>query len=196
VKTALVLCIVLAFCGGLAVAQEPAAPATAGPPQYSLGDQTFSPTLGLLVPLFFMSWQPAAYATNLSPGAVLSLQIQPYLTPNIRLGGELALLSAFSPNANWLLEASLTAKISYVISLYPFEIPLSLGAGVNWVKYLSDSALDPLLKPSVSLFWIYNSSWSYGLNFTYWWDMQFSATPSESRVGNFLEISLSALYHY
>ena len=35
-----------------------------------------------------------------------------------------------------------------------------------------------------------------GLNLAWWWDMQFASDPAQSRIGNFLEASLSALYHY
>jgi hypothetical protein len=54
------------------------------------------------------------------------------------------------------------------------------------------------VKPGTGLFWSYNSSWSFGVNLNYWWDMQFTkGTLSGGFVaGNFMEISLCALYHY
>lgn len=166
------------------------------PPQYSLGDQTFCINAGLFLPMFFMSWEPSAAPSNLSPGAMGSILWQAYLAPQIRIGGEIGLLFAFSPNMNFLFMGDLTAKISYIFTVYPFEIPIFLGVGASLVRYQDSQTIDPLLKPGASFFWIFNSSWSFGLNLVYWWDMQFSADPDQSRVGNFLEITLSALYHF
>jgi hypothetical protein len=53
-----------------------------------------------------------------------------------------------------------------------------------------------MVKPGVSLFWIYNSSWSFGINLEYWVNTQFSGTEGQSRVGNFLNVFLSALYRF
>jgi hypothetical protein len=190
----MVLSLVLCILSPLFAQQKETRPEAA--PQYSLGDQTLAVNAGIFMPLFFMSWQPAAYSTHLSVGGIGSLQWQAYLTPNIRLGIEVGGLFALSPNSNLLLMLPITAKISYSFTIYPFEIPIYLGAGMNIVKYQDSSIIDPLLKPGASLFWIFNSSWSFGVNTVYWWDMQFAADPSQSRVGNFLEVSFSALYHY
>lgn len=167
------------------------------PPQYSLGDQTFAINLGPIVPLFFLSFAPAVFPTNLFPvGLVGSLQWQAYLGPRVRLGGELGGLAAFSPNLNPLLMAYLTPKITYTFPLYPFEIPLSIGLGADLVTYQGKTTIGPLIKPEASFYWVFNSSWSFGLNVSYWFDMQFAADPTQSRCGNFLEISLSVLDHF
>jgi hypothetical protein len=165
-------------------------------PQYSMGDQTFAINLGLFLPLFFMSWAPSTTPTNLSPGGAGSIQWQAYVTPQIRIGAEWGGIFAFSPNANIIFMTDLTAKASYVFTVYPFEIPVFLGAGINLVKYQDSLTFDILLKPGASFYWIFNSSWSFGLNLVYWWDLQFAADPAQSRAGNFLETTLSALYHF
>jgi hypothetical protein len=195
VSRIVLVCLVFSLAALPLAAQEKTKPPEA-PPQYSLGDQTFAITLGAFVPLFFMSWEPAAYATHLSVGGLGFLQWQAYITPRIRIGADLGGMFAFSPNLNALFELQLTAKASYVFTFYPFEMPIFLGVGASLVTYQGNSIIDPIIKPGVSLFWIFNSSWSFGLNVVYWWDMQFSGTPGQSRVGNFLEISLSALYHF
>ncbi len=176
-------------------AEKPAAPE--GGPQYSLGDQTFAVTLGGFIPLFFMSWQPATFNTQLSPGGLGFLQWQAYVSPSIRVGADLGGMFSFDVNLMPLFELQLVARGSYVFSLYPLEIPVSLGIGATLVSYQGNTTFDPIIKPGVSVFWVFNSSWSFGLNVVYWWDMMFNTTaPDHSRVGNFLEISLSALYHF
>ncbi len=190
------LLAVFLVCGIVApLFGEDAPPPVVAPPQYSLGDQTFALNAGIFIPLFFMSWAPAATPTNLFPGAMGSIQWQPYITPQLRIGGELGGLVASSPNGNLFFLVDLTAKLSYVFMIFPFEIPLSLGVGASLVRYQDTQFVDPLIKPGVSFYWIFNSSLSFGLNMTYWWDMQFPSNPVQARVGNFLECTLSVLYH-
>ena len=131
-----------------------------------------------------MSFPAALHAPNLSVGVVASVQWQAYVTPDIRVGIEGGGNVAFSPNLNALYILNLVGKFTYTIGIYPFEIPLSLAAGVNWVKYIDQSTIDPLVKPSISIDWIYNSSLTFGLNLAYWWDMQFAPDPTKSRAGN------------
>ena len=167
------------------------------PSQYSLGDQTMSINAGLFVPLFFLAPNGAISAPNLSLGVVGSLCWAAYVAPQVRIGAEVAGNFTLSPNSNTLLMLPFLAKASYVFTAYPFEIPLSFALGMNIVKYVDKSTIDLLIRPGASVYWIYSSSWSFGLNFNYWFDMQFNGTtPANARIGNFLEISLSALYHY
>jgi len=177
-------------------ADAPAGPSTS---QYSLGDQTMSINAGLFLPLFdlpsgviFLSGSPP----QLTPGAVGSLSWAAYVSPQIRVGIDIAGNFTLDPNSNVLLMLPFVAKASYIFSFYPFELPVTFGLGANIVKYTSLSTLDLLLRPGVGLYWIYNSSWSFGANLNYWFDMQFNTTAANSRYGSFLEFSLSALYHF
>jgi hypothetical protein len=163
---------------------------------YQLGDQTFSGSIGPYFPLFFMSFPLAIHPTNLTPGVVGSLQWQAYVTPDARIGIEAGGNVTFSPNMNALYVADLVAKFTYTIGMYPFELSFSMAAGLNWVKYQDQSTLDPLIKPSVSLNWIFDETLTFGLNVAYWWDMQFSQDPAKSRAGNGVEVSVGLLYHF
>lgn len=171
--------------------------------QYSLGDQTLSINLGLFVPLFllptgtwFLTPSSAGGPAHLSLGGVGSFSWAAYLTPRIRVGADIGGTFTFSPNVNALLMLPILAKATYVFPLYPFEIPVSFAVGMNIIKYVDQTTIDLLFRPGASFFWIFNSSWSFGLNLNYWFDMQFSPDPTQSRIGNFLEVSLGALYHY
>lgn len=164
---------------------------------YSLGDQTLSINAGVFIPLFLFGGNPQIGNLNLSVGGVGTIDWAAYLSPHWRIGASLGGTFTFDPNYTLLLMVPIVAKISYLIDFYPWEIPLSFGAGMNIVKYSADSTIDLLLKPGTGIFWTYNSSWSFGLNLNWWWDMQFTNASSSGFVaGNFLEVSLSALYHY
>jgi hypothetical protein len=176
----------------LFAADEP----VAEPSQYTLGDQTLSITAGLFIPLFLLPTGTGLLSGNpsqLTLGGEAFLNWSAYVAPRIRIGAELGGAFSFDPNANLLLMLPIIAKASYIFTIYPFEIPVSLGVGINILKYTDQYYVDLLLKPGASLFWIFNSSWAFGLNLNYWFDMQMS---SSFRIGNFLEVSLSALYHY
>jgi len=170
--------------------------------QYALGDQTLSINAGLFVPLFLIptgTWLLAPTDSglpHLSLGGVGSFSWAAYVSPNIRVGADLGGTFSFSPNANALLMLPIVIKGAYVFSFYPFELPVSFGVGMNIIKYVDQTTIDLLLRPGASLYYVFNSSWSFGLNLNYWFDMQFAADPTQSRIANFLEVSLSALYHY
>jgi len=167
--------------------------------QYSLGDQTLSINAGMFIPLFLLPTGTVLLEGNppqLTIGAVGSLSWAAYITPQFRLGADIGGNFTLSPNSNILLMLPFVARAAYVFTFYPFEVPVSLGVGMNIVKYIDKSSLDLLLRPGASFYWIYNSSWSFGFNLLYWFDMQFNTDPTKTRYGNFLEFSLSALYHF
>ena len=154
---------------------------------------------GLFIPLFLLPTGTVLLAgspPHLSLGGVGSISWAAYVAPQIRIGAEIGGSFTFSPNMNALLMLPIMAKASYVFTAYPFEIPVTLGVGMNIISYVDQHYFDFLLRPGVAFYYIFNSSWSFGLNLNYWIDMQFSSTAGQSRTGNFLETSLSALYHY
>jgi hypothetical protein len=189
----------LFLCALPAVAQEP--PEAESEPvayAYGLGDQVLSISLGPFFPLFNLVPGDSTSSTNLTVGGTGSIAWSVYVTGAIRIGAEIGGVFSFSrPNLNILLMLPILARVQYVMTFYPFEVPLSLGVGMNIIKYGDLKNIDLLIKPGASVMWIYDSKWSFGLNLAWWWDMQFYPTdPTQSRIGNFLEVSVSALYHY
>ena len=91
----------------------------------------------------------------------------------------------------------ITVKASYIVHIFPFEIPIFLGAGINISKYEIQAQLDFMLKPGFSVIWKYNPSWGFGLNVVYWWILQpWVQDTSMSVMGNFLETTLTAKYSF
>jgi hypothetical protein len=195
---ALLLCCAFAAGAQEAPASPPAAKPQPAASAYGLGDQTLAISLGPLVPLFLMAPGGATTPTNLTLGGGGSIAWSAYVTNAIKVGIEVGGEFGFSrPNLNLFLMLPILLRGQYVFTVYPFEVPLSLGVGMNIVKYGDLRNIDLLIKPGASILWIYNSKWSFGLNLAWWVDLQFTPTdPSQSRIGNFLEVSLSALYHF
>jgi hypothetical protein len=169
-------------------------------PYYTLGNQMLSINGGLFIPLFFQALDGKVAKTNLSLGGVGSLQWSTYLNNNMTLGLEGGGMFAFSPNSRSLFMLPVTTRYAYILRAYPFEFPLSIAAGVNFTKLDNSFQILPILKPGASVYWNYSYEWAFGLNLIYWWtpNIYFGPEPpsSDSRFGNFLEISLSALYHF
>lgn len=196
-------------------AQSPEEPGEALPPErddtlpteervldlYGLGDKMLSINLGFLIPLFFQATNGSVDATNLSLGGAGSIRFESFLSSHVTLGGELGGSLSFSPNGRTLIMVPLTARVSYILRRYPFEFPLSFGAGINFTKLDDAFHIDPIVKPAAAFYWNYNAEWAFGLNLAYSWIPQIYSgggqVPSDhTRFGNFLDVTLSALYHF
>ena len=166
-----------------------------------LGDQTFSFNAGLFVPLFSQDTDGSitSFSDHLSLGAVGSLEWNAYINKNMQLGGQLSGMFAFTPNDRTFSMVPITAKYTYILNFYPITIPLSLAAGISFNKLDSLFQVTPIVKPGATFYWNFNPEWSLGLNAIYWWVPEYhfdSDLKDQSRFGNFLEISLSLLYHF
>jgi hypothetical protein len=187
--------IVVPACVSAQEAQPQAPEVPALQPTRTLGDQVFQISVGPMVPLFFQSLTGVA-PTGLTLGGAGSLQWNAYVSKDIRIGVEVGGMFAFSRRSNTLLMVPITAQAVYSLTAYPFEFPLSLGLGLNIVKYIDDVYVDAILKPGVGVFWQFDVTWSFGLNLIYWWVPHISSTSTDTRFGNFLEVSLSVLYNF
>jgi hypothetical protein len=167
---------------------------------YSLGQQTLSISAGLFIPLFFQSFpifSPTYESTNLKLGAALSLQWGIHLSNNWITGVEVGGALSKDINDTSFFMLPITAKAGYIIHFFPFEFPIYLGTGLNFIKLGDVLNLTWIIKPGFSSVWKYNINWGFGLNVVYWWVPQFWPDDSEEgRMGNFLEITLTAQYNF
>ncbi|MCP5514351.1 MAG: hypothetical protein H7A26_02680 [Spirochaetales bacterium] len=168
---------------------------------YGLGDQIFTIKAGLIFPLYLMSPDFNFTSTNLSMGGAGSLEWSAFINSSLALGGEFGGMFAFSPNDRVLYMMPLTFKISYFYRKYPFEFPIYCGAGISFNSIDDAFHLDFILKPGASVLWNFNSEWAFGFNLVYWWVPQIytgngDVPASHTRFGNFLETTMSALFHF
>jgi len=167
-------------------------------PVYSLGDQTLRINLGTFVPLFFFGagYEPA----KLTIGGAGSIAWESYLSNNAALGVEIGGSFAFTENRRALFMLPIAMRASYILSRYPFEFPLTVAAGINFSRVSEAQKIDSFLKAGGTFLWNYSSQWAFGANLFYWFVPQIytASSPAGSdatRYGNFLEFTLSALYH-
>lgn len=171
---------------------------------YSSGDQVFSINAGTIIPLFnlapFHTEEETAIGSLSSAkvGVAGSLKLGFFVRDNLLLGGELAGMFSVTENRT-LYMIPLSFVTSYYFIKYPFEFPVYMNVGVSMNTLDDYFKITPLIKPGAGAYWNFNGEWAFGLNFDYWFipELYFSEEyVSESRIANFLQISLSALYHF
>ena len=169
-------------------------------PTYTLGNQLLIINGGLFIPLFYQALSGKTFDSNLSLGGVGSIQWAAHLNNNMTLGLEGGGMFAFSPNDRSLFMLPVTVRYAYILKAYPFEFPLSVSSGINFTRLGHSFQILPIVKPGISGYWNYSPEWAFGLNCFYWWVPNLYNGPeppkSQSRLGNFLEVSLSAMYHF
>jgi hypothetical protein len=166
---------------------------------YSLGDQFFSLKAGLFIPLFFGTPNWGVEATNLTLGGTGNIEWGAFLNSSLSLGADLSGMFAFSPLERTLIIIPLTAKLTWWLRAGSFDFPLHMELGVNFTKLDADLYFGMIVKPGVSAYWNMNSEWSFGLNVVYWWVPQWYARADMreyTRYGNFMNVTVSALYHF
>jgi hypothetical protein len=164
---------------------------------YSLGQQTLSISAGLFVPLFLQSFDWEYAKTHLKLGAAGSLQWGIHLSNNWMTGLEVGGVLSKDINDASFFMLPITAKAAYIIHFFPFEFPIFVGTGLNIVKLEDVLNLTWIIKPGFSSIWKYNINWGFGLNAVYWWVPQFwSDDRDKGRMGNFLELTLTAQYNF
>ncbi|MDR1363508.1 MAG: hypothetical protein LBJ35_05610 [Spirochaetaceae bacterium] len=164
---------------------------------YTRGDQTFNISAGILVPLFFLSNSDGVLDNKLSfIGGVGSLAYTYFLNSNLFLGGVLAGSFSQTLGKNFLYMIPVAFTFGYQIVMNRFEFPFSLTVGGVTEQYLTYNGYWLFIKPQASGFFRLNSDWSLGLNAAWWISPQWTNTPEKNALGNFLEITFSARYHF
>ncbi|MDR1148836.1 MAG: hypothetical protein LBK66_09415 [Spirochaetaceae bacterium] len=163
---------------------------------YTRGDQTFNISLGVLLPLFFTSASGDTLENKLSVGGVGSLAYNYFLDSHIFLGGILAGSFSQTLGKNFLYMIPIAFTAGYQFVFRRFEFPLSLTVGGMTEQYLTYNGYWLFLKPQASGFFRFNNDWSFGLNVAWWLAPQWTNIPEKDAVGNFMEITLSARYHF
>jgi len=201
-KTILIGCLVLTL-GTVSLSAQDAdeEPDEAFVPQYSLGDQSLGINLGMLIPLFFTGGPDGVEGANLTLGGAGSLAWSSYLSNNTTLGVELGGSFALTANRRSLFMVPIGVTGSYVFRPYPWEFPVSIGLGVNFSALEDARKTDPFIKIGGSAMWNFSTQWAFGANLHWWFIPQIyldrsPAGSGESRLGNFLALTFSALYHF
>ena len=165
---------------------------------YSRGDKTFTITLGFIFPTYFSG---AVENNNhgLGLGGTGSLAFNYFFSPHFFFGGELSGMFASTRAGNMLYIVPFGLRAGYQFLYQRFEFPLTLMIGAAPQKKLEEGYFGLIIKGGGSVFWRFNPDWSFGLNAVWWFLPQWPKAENgvkHNSNGNFLELTVSARYHF
>ena len=165
------------------------------PDLYRTGDKIFNITGGIVIPAFFSGKGLAGNSSNIKLGGTGSVSYTYFFNPHWFLGGELQGMFAGTGGGNMVYIVPFGMYIGYQFVIGRFEFPVRLMTGAAPQKYAEMGYFGWIVKPAVSGFFRYDADWSFGLN-AQWWILPQWPKNGKNVLGNFLEISLSARYHF
>ena len=165
------------------------------PDFYRAGDKTFIISAGIIFPAIFAGSGMEGNSSNIKLGGMGSLAFNYFLSPHWFIGAEVEGMFAATGGKNMLFIVPFGPHIGYQLVFGRFEVPLSLMIGAAPQKYLEKGYFGLIIKPGASVFFRFNPDWSFGLN-VQWWMLPQWPKNRKNVIGNFLEFSLSAKYHF
>jgi hypothetical protein len=165
------------------------------PDLYRAGDKTFVITVGIIFPTIFTGKGLEGYSSNIGLGGMGSLGFNYFLNSNWFLGGEVGGMFAGTGGKNMVYIIPFGPRVGYQLVFKRFEVPLTLMIGAAPQSYLDKGYFGLIIKPGAAFFFRFNPDWSFGLN-TNWWILPQWPANGKDVVGNFLDLSLSAKYHF
>lgn len=167
------------------------------PSPYVRGDQTFIISLGILIPTVFVGAE-GTISSNIGVGGTGSLAYNYFLTPQVYIGAEVQgmFASTLGDNMVYIIPLGLRVGYQFVWSRFEFPLTLTIGGAVQTYLANEENYFGFFMKPMVSGFFRFNPEWSFGLNAAWWWVPQWTSDRARDVHGNFIEISLSARYHF
>jgi len=177
---------------------------------YDKGNQTFNISVGAVIPTIFTDFTGGKAANmqsmpaNLSSGGTGRLSYNYFLSRHLFLGGELSGMFAKTRAENYLFIVPLGLRFGAQVWTGRFEFPFAIMAGGASQSYLGYYFFDLFLKPEASVYFRFNNDWSFGVNAAWWMVFQGGTIFGDAKIGEtshnslgqFLEITVGARYHF
>ena len=167
------------------------------PPLYSLGDKTFNISLGLIFPtLFFQNGE--RMESNMSKvGGAGSLAFNYFLNSHFFAGAEIGGQFNSTIGKNTLFIIPIGLRAGYQFLIWKMEIPVSMVIGIAPHTYISLGYAGFFIKGGVSAYYRFNPDWSFGMDFSWaWFPEWIKNEPAKNADGNYINLVLSARYHF
>jgi hypothetical protein len=170
---------------------------------YAKGDSVFNINLGVIFPMAFSAGSVSQYDPPFGGTGALSGSY--FLNSHVFVGGGVQGMFTPTIGEHMLYIVPMGPHIGYIWTAGRFEFPLSLMAGWSWQMYLDHLYFGVFAKPQVSALFRAFSDWSFGLTAAWWIVPQWGTQKTEDTgktvkgrdaVGNFLELTLTAQYHF
>lgn len=164
---------------------------------YTRGDQTFIISMGTIFPTIFIN-QGEIVTHNLTPpvGGSGSLAYCYFLNSNVFLGGDLTFQFINTLGGNALYLIPLGIRAGYQFNVWKLEFPILAGVGMAWHRYIGMGHYGLYAKAGFGGYFRATASWSFGINASWFWYPQWTEDKQKNIDGNFVELVLSARYHF
>lgn len=162
------------------------------------GSQIISLNAGADIPLFILTDTLAAEKANLGVGASFTLGYQYFVANRLTIGGSLCGAFNGTIGGRTLFVAPIAFKLGYWWGRTTMEYNVGADLGLSILRLSGDGVISPFTKFGGGAFAQVSESWSLGGQ-VYWWlipEIHLGSNSDLTRYGNFLEVSLSALYHF
>ena len=147
---------------------------------YDTGSQMFSITAGVDLPITnsYKSEDGSLKTglwwgedgTHFNIGGYGSIDYEVFLTPQISIGGEIGYQFNRCTDEKLFTQVPLLFRATWVPLQGKFEIPVSLGAGFNYMSYNDKSMFSPMLSLTIGARYFFTDNWAIGvksgINFT------------------------------
>ena len=146
-------------------------------PYYDAGSQMFTINVGPTVPFFTYNgsdnkayfWpginpEDELINTNALVGGIGSISYQVFLSPYWALGGELGYQFNYVAGTDIYASVPINVKVSYYpVQTGRFDLPISLGIGLNYISFKDGSKLSFSAKIEFGGIYYFNDEWGLGL---------------------------------
>ncbi len=147
---------------------------------YDASSQIFTITIGADLPFTNSyvgssgNWETGLWwgenGTHFNIGGYGSIDYSVFINNKIALGGEIGYQFNRCTDEKLFTQVPLLFKVTYVPLQGKFELPLSLGVGLNFLSYQDKSMLSPTITLSAGARYFFTDNWAIGLksgiNFT------------------------------
>lgn len=163
---------------------------------YSMGDKTFSISLGLFVPMAFTDSAYKRINNNMKLGGSGSLSYSYFLTPSLFVGGEIQISFNSTLGEHFVFLIPISAHVGYQFIYQRFEFPVAFSLGGASQMYNGYDLYGMYVKAQGSGYFRFNQDWSFGVNTSFWWLPQWTKEPEKNSYGHFFVVTAAARYHF
>ena len=179
------------------------------PDLYSLGDQTFTITIGTVFPLLFIGRNESGDLRrepdhNFTPpvGGSGSLSYNFFFNANFFVGGEIGFTFNATLQNHMVYFIPIGLRTGWQFVIRRLEIPLYTVFGIAPINYNTLSYTGIFLRGGAGIYYRFTPDWSFGLNTDWNWypqrplDDDRKPDRAKNVDANILGLTISARYHF
>ena len=163
---------------------------------YARGDQVFIVSLGVAFPTVFVIDGNINNSGWKVVGGAGTLIFNYYLSPKFYLGAELSgmFVPTIGGNTAFIIPLGIRAGTQFTAGR--FEFPLAGIFGVSLHTFLGEGYFGIFLKASASALFKATTQWAFGITTSWYFMPEWTGDSKTNVYGNFLDLMLTARYHF